>query len=191
MIYLYFSQDKSIALALISLHKKSVWKMIKLDLKTDTFTKGQCLAKKKINPNKCSLNKDGIYFYYTYYDLKKWAFFNIISKIPYFTGEFVVGGESWYCSSKRCHFNENNELIYPYYNEAKASTLIKNNYPFPIKQGQEMERDPNQFLNLMDCNGRKITTIEKKIFANGELLFDFTDEKFECVSPIETSESES
>jgi hypothetical protein len=183
-IYLYFSQDKSIALALISLNKKSMWKMIKLDFKADTFTKGQCLAKKKINPTKCSLNKDGIYFYYTYYDLKEWEFFNIVSKIPFFTAEFVVGGESWYCSSYRCHFNEKNELIYP--NEPKNGTLIKNNYPFPIKQGQERERDPNQFENLVDCNDRKITTIDGKIFANDELLFDFTDEKFECISPPST-----
>lgn len=67
---------------------KNNWELIKWELESDTFTRGQWLTKVIMNGSYGAISTNGKYFTYEYTSLRpeeQWKQYNIVSTIPYFT----------------------------------------------------------------------------------------------------------
>jgi hypothetical protein len=183
-LYLYLAAKANTAVLLRRSGKKDQWQMIHWNLDTDTFTEGQWLLKKVINPKTASLSPCGRYFAYTYqvYGFIKGEQHHeshaVVSQVPNFTalyhnGNFGGGygllkfsptGEV-YCSS---FIGEGME-------KRGGVTL---SFTTTVPEGSTGPVDM-----LVDRKGRVITMAEGKVFANDILLYDTTNHVFVARAP--------
>lgn len=184
-LYLYKASKANTAVLLRRSGKKDQWEMIHWDLDTDTFTAGQWLLKKVVNPKTASISPCGRYFAYTYdvYGFVKGKQEHeshaVVSQVPNFTAlyhvsnfgsgygllKFSPAGEV-YCSSFIGEgMTKTGDITLPF------TTTVPETSTGPID-------------TLVDPKGCVRTTKEGKVFAGDVVLYDTTDHVFVPKAPI-------
>lgn len=192
-LYLYKASHANIVAILRKGKGRSEWELIKWDLDTDTFQDGQWLLRKQVDADSAAISPYGDYFAYGYdiYGLRDWESVGVVSKLPNFTAEYFAkftGGRVWYSP----RFDPINRLVNHYINQNnnKEPFFEKRNLTTKLEEVQltqnHLYADPGYMgQSFTDPKGRRITSIEGKLFADGELIYDTTNHVFREVKPID------
>lgn len=145
-LHFYKARDVNIVVILRG-HKKTEWEMIRWDLDTDTFTEGQWLRNKHLDPKSAAISPNGEYFVYGY-DVygKGWQSVGVASKVPYFTADYFqeyTGGRIWFPST---HFDEHGRLVDT---GTTAKLFQPMNEPFEIIEQYKL-RNPDTTLEKVN-----------------------------------------
>lgn len=144
-LHLYKARDANIVV-ILRVHKKTEWEMIRWDLDTDTFTEGQWLRNKHLDPKSAAISPNGEYFVYGY-DVygKGWDSVAVASKVPYFTAEYFqeyTGGRIHFPYK---HFDVHGRLV-----DTGTTKLFQSpNEPFEILEQYQL-RNPNTKLEKVN-----------------------------------------
>ena len=203
-LYLYKGRDANTVTILRRGTKRTDWQLILWDLKTDTFTPGQWLKNAVICGKQCEISPDGKFFAYKYSTYKpQFADFGVVSRVPYFTalyfnqefsrnhtyfaedGSVVLSGTSWI---KR---RDDPELrVTPYIPKYEAIHIPRQlpSYqcinPMTYLPSGFIDTDVRSSSGWTDEKGRKITTADALLFADGGLLYDSTANTFTPVVAV-------
>lgn len=190
-LHLYKARDKNIVVILRG-YKKTEWEMIRWNLDNDTFTEGQWLRNKHLDPKSAAISPNGEYFVYGY-DVygqavgKGWQSVGVASKVPYFTADYFqeyTGGRIWFPYT---HFDENGRLV----DTGTTAKLFQSmSEPFEIVEQYKL-RNPGTTLEkvndftLVKLNGQyKIHSSIARI-NSGYTQQSFTDPKGRLITSEE------
>lgn len=172
-LFLYKAHDANVAVILRRGERRSLWEMIRWDIETDTFTRGQWLTKAvMMNGAYCAISPDGRHFAYWYSELQSPSFDThaVISEVPYFTALLYTKEHAGMWDTLA--FNAQGQPMHT------SGRLVKRN-PTKLKPAAwEKGVDSGYRADFMDFRGRHITTDKGRLLANGQLLYDTTDHVF-------------
>lgn len=186
-LWLYKASNAPIV-AILRRDENRDWLLIKWELETDTFTEGQWLRKKKINPHYCSISPNGKYFGYSYTDYHDLEAHIIISKIPYFTAEYY-SNSAW---GSYVYFTKTGEFMSNIQLEKRGDEeitqiplnqdLIHESYVIIDKQYKK-EAESHMYNVKYDFtyNKKKITVEDENIKVEDEIKYETTGKKFRYV----------
>lgn len=172
-LFLYKASDANVAVILRRGERRSLWEMIRWDIETDTFTRGQWLTvAQQMNGAYCAISRDGRHFAYWYSEFERpYTTHAIISEVPYFTALLYTKD---HCSNwdTIAFDSEGNPM------HSRAGRLVKRN-PTKLKAAPwERGVDSGFREEFVDFSNRHITTDKGRLLANGQLLYDTTDHVF-------------
>lgn len=158
-LHLYKARDANIVVILRG-SKKTEWEMIQWDLDTDTFTEGQWLRNKHLDPKSAAISPNGKYFVYGY-DVygKGWQSVGVASKVPYFTAEYFqadTGGRIWFPYK---HFDEDGRLVDTGTN---AHMTLHVHEPFEIVERYQLRNPDTALEKVNDFTLVKLKNVSKK-----------------------------
>ena len=184
-LFLYKAAEANTVVLLRRGEKKDSWEMIRWDLETDTFTEGQWLLKKTINPAYCAISPCGRFFAY-HYDIygfvkgeQNYQSHNVVSAVPTFTALYFDGAALGHWD--QLGFTESGELI------SSRPMVKKGDVELPFAPAAASLAHSGYIGSLSewtDPKGREITTQEGKLLADGAILYDTTDHVFTPKAPV-------
>jgi hypothetical protein len=186
-LFLHKARDAPIV-AILRRSDKTNWELIKWDIRADTFTEGQWLLGKTMNGKYPLLSPDGKLFSYHYdiYHKGDWKCEGAVSLLPNFTALYFCGdhGGNW----EEIGFGEDGALVF------EPTRLVKKGeVELPIRKYDknlpQVQRTYIDFEKLdsnvwVDPKGRKITTKDGILYADGKILYDTTHHMFEARKPV-------
>lgn len=153
-LHFYKARDVNIVVILRG-HKQTEWEMIRWELDTDTFTEGQWLRHKHLDPKSAAISPNGEYFVYGYDTYTRgWSSVGVASKVPYFTAEYFqehTGGRLWF---PRQHFDDQGRLVDT---GTSASSVASLSEPFEIV---EQYRLKNPHTTLEKVNDFRLVEVD-------------------------------
>jgi hypothetical protein len=186
-LFLHKARDAPIV-AILRRSDKTNWELIKWDIRTDTFTEGQWLLGKSMNGKYPLLSPDGQLFSYHYdiYHKGDWKCEGAVSLLPNFTALYFCGDHmgNW----EEIGFGEDGHLVFE-----PTRLLKRGDLELPIRKYDKnlpnMPRTHIDFEELdghywLDPKGRKITTKDGILYADGKVLYDTTEHVFEARKPV-------
>lgn len=179
-LYLYKAAKANTVAILRRGSDRNTWELIRWDLETDTFTEGQWLLKKTINPAYCAISPCGKFFAY-HYDvygyvkgIQNHQSHNVVSAVPNFTALYFDGDALGHWD--RLGFTDNGEVI------CSRAMAKKGDVELPFAPSSA-PLAPSGYLGSysewVDPRGRVISTQDGKLFADSTLLYDTTNHGFE------------
>lgn len=183
-LYLFKAAEAKTIVILRRGEAKESWEMIRWDLDTDTFTEGQWLLKKTINPAYCAISPCGRFFAYHYdiygYVKGKQAYesHNVVSAVPNFTALYFDGAALGHWD--RLGFTASGEII-------SSRPMVKKGdveLPFAPAAASLAHSGYISTSEWMDPKGRAITTQDGKLLADGSVLYDTTGHVFVPRTPV-------
>lgn len=174
-LFLYKARDAPVAVILRRGEKRRIWEMIRWDLETDTFTRGQWLTRAdQMNGRYGAISPDGRHFAYHYSEHKSpFTSHAIISEVPYFTALLYTSDHAGFWDS--IGFSASGQPMHT------RNTPLKKRNPTSLKQTLWQHNVPSGYMEhgtFTDPRGRTITTEKGQLFADGELLYDCTEHTF-------------
>jgi len=186
-LFLHKARDASVV-AILRRSEKTNWELIKWDISADTFTEGQWLLGKTMNGRYPKLSPDGKLFSYHYdiYHKGDWRCEGAVSLLPNFTALYFCGD---HCGNwEEIGFGEDGALVF------EPTRLVKKgSVDLPIrKYDKNLTLVPPSYIDFealegnvwVDPRGRKISTKDGILYADGEVLYDTTAHEFESRKPI-------
>jgi hypothetical protein len=172
-LFLYKARDANVVVILRRGNSRSLWEMIRWDIETDTFTRGQWLTVPAyMNGAYCAVSPDGQHFAYWYTEFEQpFTTHAVISEVPYFTALLYTKEHAGMWDTLA--FNAQGQPMH-----SRAGRLVKRN-PTKLKPAAwEKGVDSGYRADFMDFRGRHITTDKGRLLAGGQLLYDTTDHAF-------------
>ena len=189
-LHFYKARDANIVVILRG-HKQTEWEMIRWDLDTDTFTEGQWLRNKHLDPKSAAISPNGEYFVYGYDTYPKWNSVAVASKVPYFTAEYFqeyTGGRIWFPYK---HFDEQGRLVDKGTTPSGASPYE----PFEIQEQYQLRNPETALEKVNDFTLVKVNMTKKtyqyqirgsvQCIDSGYVKQSFTDPKRRLITTEE------
>ena len=174
-LFLYKARDAPAAVILRRGEKRRIWEMIRWDLDTDTFTRGQWLTKAdQMNGRYCAISPDGRHFAYHYSEHKTpFTSHAIISAVPYFTALLYTSEHAGNWDS--IGFSTGGQPMHT------RNGTLKKRTPTTLKQVPWERGVDGGYMKhgtFTAPRGRLITTEGGRLFTDGQLLYDTTEHQF-------------
>lgn len=177
-LFLYKARDAQTMVILRRGERKSLWEMIRWDLDTDTFTRGQWLTHiPQMNGAYCAISPDGRHFAYWYTEFDTpFTTHAIISEVPYFTAVLYTNkhNSNW----DTLAFSRSGQPMH-----SADCHLVKKN-PTSLKRVAWESGVDSGYVRggtFVDTRGRSITADKGRVLVDGHVLYDTTDHVFQGI----------
>lgn len=178
-LFLYKARDAPVVAILRRGTNKNTWELIRWDMDTDMFKRGQWLTKAIMNGAYCAISPDGVHFAYHYSDAPEWKSHAVVSVLPYFSALLITDKHAgtWDAIA----FDRVGNVMHT---SAKDGFIKKRPCELKVKAHVDAEKYTGyvETGEFVDTRGRHITVAEGRILADGLTIYDTMDHVFENIA---------